>query len=96
MPNAPMTDPTAIYRYRETLAAVDALTAAIVHLDLFTALADNPADLVISADAITQYFAQATFNAARGLAINQPRRPEGLHRAQPAAPLVRRLSRRSR
>ena len=45
MPNAPMTDPTAIYRYRETLAAVDALTAAIVHLDLFTALADNPADL---------------------------------------------------
>ena len=45
MPNAPLTDPTAIYRYRETLAAVDALTAAIVHLDLFTALADNPADL---------------------------------------------------
>ena len=45
MPNAPVTDPTAIYRSRETLAAVDALTAAIVHLDLFTALADNPADL---------------------------------------------------
>ena len=45
MPNAPVTDPTAIYRYRESLAAVDALTAAIVHLDLFTALADNPADL---------------------------------------------------
>ena len=43
MPNAPVTDPTAIYR--ESLAAVDALTAAIVHLDLFTALADNPADL---------------------------------------------------
>jgi len=41
----PVTDPTAIYRYRETLAAVDALTAAIVHLDLFTALADSPADL---------------------------------------------------
>ena len=41
----PVTDPTAIYRYRETLAAIDALTAAIVHLDLFTALADHPADL---------------------------------------------------
>ena len=45
LPNAPVTDPTAIYRYREALAAIDALTAAIVHLDLFTALADNPADL---------------------------------------------------
>ena len=45
MPNAPVTDPTAIYRYRETLAAIDALTAAIVHLDLFTAFADSPADL---------------------------------------------------
>ena len=45
MPNAPVTDPTAIYRYRESLAAIDALTAAIVHLDLFTALADRPADL---------------------------------------------------
>ena len=45
MPNAPVTDPTAIYRYRESLAAIDALTAAIVHLDLFTALADHPADL---------------------------------------------------
>jgi len=45
MTHSPVTDPAAIYRYRETLAAVDALTAAIVHLDLFTALADNPADL---------------------------------------------------
>ena len=45
MPNAPVTDPTAIYRYRESLAAVDALTAAIVHLDLFTAVAASPADL---------------------------------------------------
>jgi len=40
-----MTDPTAIYRYRESLAAVDALTAAIVHLDLFTALATAPTTL---------------------------------------------------
>ena len=45
MPHTPMTDPTAIYRYRETLAAVDALTVAIAHLDLFTSLADGPADL---------------------------------------------------
>jgi predicted O-methyltransferase YrrM len=45
MPFTPVTDPTTIYRYRETLAAVDALTVAIVHLDLFTALADRPADL---------------------------------------------------
>jgi predicted O-methyltransferase YrrM len=45
MTPAPLTDPTAIYRSRESLAAVDALTAAIVHLDLFTALADGPADL---------------------------------------------------
>ena len=45
MPNAPVTDPTAIYRSRESLAAVDALTAAIVHLDLFTAVATSPADL---------------------------------------------------
>ena len=40
-----MTDPTAIYRYRESLAAVDALTVAIAHLDLFTALAAVPGDL---------------------------------------------------
>ena len=45
MMHAPVTDPTAIYRCRESLAAVDALTAAIVHLDLFTAVADSPADL---------------------------------------------------
>ena len=45
MTHAPETDPTAIYRYRESLAAVDALTAAIAHLDLFTSLAESPADL---------------------------------------------------
>jgi predicted O-methyltransferase YrrM len=45
MTHAPATDPSALYRYRESLAAVDALTAAIVHLDLFTSLADDPADL---------------------------------------------------
>ena len=41
----PTTDPTAIYRYRDSLAAVDALAVAVVHLDLFTALAREPADL---------------------------------------------------
>lgn len=41
----PLTDPGAIYRYRESLTAVDALTVAIVHLDLFSALADHSADL---------------------------------------------------
>lgn len=45
MKHTPTTDPTAIYRSRESLTAIDALTAAIVHLDLFTALADDPADL---------------------------------------------------
>jgi predicted O-methyltransferase YrrM len=45
MTHTPVTDPTAIYRYRESLTAIDALTVAIVHLDLFTALADKPADL---------------------------------------------------
>jgi len=45
MTHVPATDPTAIYRYRESLAAVDALTVAIVHLDLFTSLAESPADL---------------------------------------------------
>lgn len=45
MVHTPATDPTTIYRSRETLAAVDALTVAIAHLDLFTSLAGNPADL---------------------------------------------------
>lgn len=42
---SPATDPTAIYRYRDTLAAVDALAVAIIHLDLFTELSRCPADL---------------------------------------------------
>jgi acetylserotonin N-methyltransferase len=45
MMHAPATDPIVIYRYRETLAAVDALTVAIDRLDLFTMLAAAPADL---------------------------------------------------
>lgn len=40
----PTLDPTAIYRYRDTLAAVDCLAAAIVHLDLFTLLDREPLD----------------------------------------------------
>jgi hypothetical protein len=41
----PSTDPTSIYRYRDGLYAADLLTAAVSHLDLFTWLNDNPADL---------------------------------------------------
>ena len=40
--HAPATDPTPIYRYRDGLYAADLLTAALVHLDFFTWLADNP------------------------------------------------------
>lgn len=36
------TDPTAAYRYRDGLYAADLLTAAIVHFDFFTWLADHP------------------------------------------------------
>jgi len=39
----PKTDPLEIYRYRDGLYAVDLLTAAVVHLDFFTWLANNPA-----------------------------------------------------
>jgi len=42
---APTTDPTSIYRYRDGLYAVDLLTAAISHLDLFSWLNEHPADL---------------------------------------------------
>lgn len=40
----PATDPTSIYRYRDGLYAVDLLTAALCHLDLFSWLAEHPAD----------------------------------------------------
>ncbi|MGD0812732.1 MAG: methyltransferase [Verrucomicrobiota bacterium] len=40
----PATDPTSIYRYRDGLYAVDMLTAAICHLDLFSWLAEHPSD----------------------------------------------------
>lgn len=38
----PQTDPLEIYRYRDGLYAVDLLTAAVVHLDFFTWLAQHP------------------------------------------------------
>lgn len=41
----PETDPTSIYRYRDGLYAVDMLTTAICQLDLFSRLAEQPADL---------------------------------------------------
>jgi predicted O-methyltransferase YrrM len=40
---APQIDPTAVYRWRDGLYAVDLLACAIVHLDLFTFLAQRPA-----------------------------------------------------
>lgn len=42
---APSHDPTAIYRYRDSLAAADCLCVAIAHLDLFTLLERQPATL---------------------------------------------------
>lgn len=41
----PVTDPLPLYRYRDGIAAVDLLAAAIAHLDLFTWLADHPSTL---------------------------------------------------
>jgi predicted O-methyltransferase YrrM len=41
----PDTDPTSIYRQRDGLYAADMLTAALCHLDLFSRLAEQPADL---------------------------------------------------
>jgi predicted O-methyltransferase YrrM len=43
--HSPHTDPSFIYRTRDAIAAADALAVAIVHLDLFTALAHDPADV---------------------------------------------------
>lgn len=43
--HAPTHDPSAIYRYRDCLAAADCLSAAIAHLDLFTRLDREPATL---------------------------------------------------
>jgi len=39
----PATDPTDLYRYRDGIAAVDLLAAAVAHLDFFTWLAGHPA-----------------------------------------------------
>jgi SAM-dependent methyltransferase len=41
---APMTDPTSVYRWRDGLYAADLLTCALVHLDLFSWLAERPSD----------------------------------------------------
>jgi SAM-dependent methyltransferase len=41
----PTTDPTPLYRHRDSLYAIDLLAAAVVHLDLFTWLADHPSTL---------------------------------------------------
>jgi SAM-dependent methyltransferase len=41
----PQTDPAPVYRARDALYAIDFLTAAVVHLDIFTRLAAGPLDL---------------------------------------------------
>ena len=41
----PASDPLPLYRYRDGIAAVDLLGAAIAHLDLFTWLADHPSTI---------------------------------------------------
>jgi predicted O-methyltransferase YrrM len=41
--NTPSSDPSFLYRTRDAIASVDALATAIVHLDLFTSLASEPA-----------------------------------------------------
>src|SRR6476646_6375016 len=68
---APQTDPTSIYRVRDGIYASDLLLAAIVHLDLFTWLAENPAtrDEICRALAITARPADVmlTLVAAMGL-----------------------------
>jgi SAM-dependent methyltransferase len=43
--DAPRSDPTSIYRYRDGLYAADLLTAALAHLDFFTWLDEHPSDL---------------------------------------------------
>lgn len=43
--NEPVTDPLPLYRYRDGLAAVDLLAAAVAHLDLFSWLSDHPSTL---------------------------------------------------
>jgi len=47
LPPLPHTDPTALYRYRDSLYATDLLTAAIVELDVFTHLDARPSDLEV-------------------------------------------------
>jgi predicted O-methyltransferase YrrM len=42
---AALTDPTAVYRYRDGLYAADLITASVVHFDFFTWLADHPSTL---------------------------------------------------
>jgi hypothetical protein len=43
--NEPITDPLPLYRYRDGIAAVDLLAAAVSHLDLFSWLSERPSTL---------------------------------------------------
>lgn len=78
--SVPQTDPTSIYRYRDGLYAADLLACALVHLDLFTWLAENPS----TAKAICKHFSLSarpadvmiTLFVAMGYL---ERRPEAVH-----------------
>ena len=48
----PVSDPLALYRYRDGISAVDLLAVGIAHLDFFTWLADHPSTFA----AITAHF----------------------------------------
>jgi hypothetical protein len=49
--SAPQTDPLNIYRYRDSLYAVDLITAAL-SIDFFTWLSANPSSLAASASTL--------------------------------------------
>ena len=73
---SPVHDPAAIYRYRDCLAAADCLCAAVVHLDLLTALDRQPADLASLCQRLGLHprpaDAMLTLLAANGLVARSP------------------------
>ncbi len=82
----PATDPTRIYRYRDGLYAVDLITAALVHFDFFSWLAEHPSTLeqicvhfdfkLRPADVMLTLFASNGFIEQRDGAFNATRRAQ--------------------
>ncbi|HEY3861865.1 MAG TPA: methyltransferase [Verrucomicrobiae bacterium] len=81
----PETDPTSIYRQRDGLYAVDMLTAAICHLDLFSRLAAQPADLPALCQALGIRPRPADVMLTLMTAMGLLRREEGIFFVTPAA-----------